>query len=183
MTLTVSTNRSVPPPAFSMWMKHGAQTRPTRDIRHLGHLLLRYRTYSWSRPLGLGLGFGCALKIHIVYAAAPSTCSSYPERFDFAPNSTEDVSKKATVRECVFGITQALAALDGIQKPILVINVQRPVPLIEDNVGDTIRIQVNSLMAPDKPPESFIGMGALRIRRRAPSREHAAKRATQIQLL
>ncbi|KAI0132167.1 Cupredoxin [Xylariales sp. AK1849] len=111
--------------------------------------------------LGVGLGLGCASRITTMFAPAPFNRSSYfgiPEHLDIVSidhliNSTEldlkmnfAVSKEPTVREYVFNISQALAAPDGFQKPMILVNGQSPGPLIEANTGDTIRITVNNLM-------------------------------------
>jgi hypothetical protein len=47
------------------------------------------------------------------------------------------VSDQPRTREYVFNISQALAAPDGFQKPMIVVNGQSPGPLIEANTGDT----------------------------------------------
>ncbi|OTB05487.1 putative multicopper oxidase [Hypoxylon sp. CI-4A] len=51
-----------------------------------------------------------------------------------------------SIREYVFNISQALAAPDGFRKPMVLVNGQSPGPLIEANVGDTIRVRVNNHM-------------------------------------
>ncbi|KAF2963317.1 laccase [Xylaria multiplex] len=56
------------------------------------------------------------------------------------------ISDQPRTREYVFNISQALAAPDGFQKPMIVANGQSPGPLIEANTGDTIRVHVNNLM-------------------------------------
>ncbi|KAI1345592.1 Cupredoxin [Xylaria sp. FL0043] len=57
-----------------------------------------------------------------------------------------DVTDQPQTREYVFNISQALAAPDGFQKPMILANGQSPGPLIEANTGDTIRVHVNNLM-------------------------------------
>ncbi|KAH7913243.1 Cupredoxin [Hygrophoropsis aurantiaca] len=59
----------------------------------------------------------------------------------FIPSSTPQL------REYTFNITQALAAPDGFQKPMILVNNQFPGPLIEANTGDTIRVHVNNFMS------------------------------------
>ncbi|KAI0406861.1 Cupredoxin [Xylaria palmicola] len=56
------------------------------------------------------------------------------------------VSNQPRTREYVFDISEALAAPDGFQKPMILANGQSPGPLIEANTGDTIRVHVNNLM-------------------------------------
>ncbi|KAI1747539.1 hypothetical protein F4782DRAFT_543438 [Xylaria castorea] len=56
------------------------------------------------------------------------------------------VSGQPRIREYVFNISQALAAPDGFQKPMILANGQSPGPLIEANTGDTIRVHVNNFM-------------------------------------
>ena len=51
------------------------------------------------------------------------------------------ISDKAEVREFIFNITQALAAPDGFERPMILVNNQFPGPLVEANSGDTIRVQ------------------------------------------
>lgn len=50
------------------------------------------------------------------------------------------------VRAYEFNISHALAAPDGFWKPMILANGQSPGPLIEANVGDTVRVRVNNLM-------------------------------------
>lgn len=47
------------------------------------------------------------------------------------------VSNQPRTREYVFNISQALAAPDGFEKPMILANGQSPGPLIEVNIGDT----------------------------------------------
>ncbi|KAI5918592.1 multicopper oxidase-domain-containing protein [Camillea tinctor] len=111
--------------------------------------------------LGLGLGLGWP-RYKTVYASAPINLSSYygiPENLDVVPidkliNSREleldtdfTVSHETQVREYVFNVSQAYAAPDGFQKPMILVNGQSPGPLIEANTGDTIRVHVNNMMA------------------------------------
>lgn len=127
--------------------------------------------FAWSLvcfsivALALGVGFGIGYtryKAKTIYAPAPFNYSSYydiPETLDSVPidkliNKTEleldtgfIVSQEAKIREYVFNITQAYAAPDGFQKPMVLVNGQSPGPLIEANIGDTIRVHVNNQMA------------------------------------
>ncbi|KAI1499325.1 multicopper oxidase-domain-containing protein [Biscogniauxia marginata] len=111
--------------------------------------------------LGLGLGLGWP-RYKTIYAPAPFNYSSYygiPESLEVVPidkliNTKEleldtdfVVSYETRVREYVFNISQAYAAPDGYQKPMILVNGQSPGPLIEANMGDTIRVHVNNLMA------------------------------------
>lgn len=54
---------------------------------------------------------------------------------------------KPIVRQYNFDIRHAIAAPDGFQKPMILVNGQSPGPLIEANTGDTIRVQVSNMMA------------------------------------
>lgn len=54
------------------------------------------------------------------------------------------VSGTPTVREYQFNISQAYAAPDGFRKLMIVVNGQSPGPLIEANVGDTVRVLVHN---------------------------------------
>ncbi|KAI0903621.1 Cupredoxin [Ustulina deusta] len=110
--------------------------------------------------LGLGLGLGWR---H--YGTKPATARfdhSYygiPEDLEvispgqlintkeLALDTGFDVSDQPQTREYVFNISQALAAPDGFQKPMILANGQSPGPLIEANAGDTIRVHVNNLMS------------------------------------
>ncbi|KAM0552651.1 hypothetical protein ACHAPJ_007748 [Fusarium lateritium] len=51
-----------------------------------------------------------------------------------------------TIRNYVFNITRGLAAPGRYNKSMILVNGQTPGPLIEANVGDTIRVKVNNLM-------------------------------------
>ncbi|KAI9671963.1 MAG: hypothetical protein M1817_002306 [Caeruleum heppii] len=57
------------------------------------------------------------------------------------------VSDQPTLREYTLNISQALAAPDGFEKPMILANNQFPGPLIEANSGDTLRIHVNNQMS------------------------------------
>lgn len=52
------------------------------------------------------------------------------------------VSRVPTTRSYVLAISHALAAPDGVYKPMLLANGQSPGPLIEANTGDTVRVTV-----------------------------------------
>lgn len=56
------------------------------------------------------------------------------------------VSRVPAVRVYEFNISHGLAAPDGFWKPMILANGQSPGPLIEANVGDTVRVTVNNLM-------------------------------------
>lgn len=58
-------------------------------------------------------------------------------------------ANQSLVRQYEFNISHALGAPDGFQKPMILVNGQSPGPLIEANIGDTIRVQVNNMM-PDR---------------------------------
>ncbi|KAI1492621.1 hypothetical protein F5X96DRAFT_677585 [Biscogniauxia mediterranea] len=90
--------------------------------------------------LGLGLGLGWP-RYRTIYSPAPFNSSKLELDTDFA------VSNETQVREYVFNVSQAYAAPDGFQKPMILVNGQSPGPLIEANTGDTIRVHVNNMMA------------------------------------
>ncbi|KAI1881194.1 hypothetical protein JX265_000020 [Neoarthrinium moseri] len=127
-------------------------------------LFLTIAMFSFIVSLALGLVVGLAWppRLPTVFAATPFNYSHFygiPERLDIVPierliNSTEldlrtdfQTSKEPAVREYVFNISHAVAAPDGFQKPMILVNGQSPGPLIEANVGDTIRVHVNNMMA------------------------------------
>ncbi|KAK7407830.1 hypothetical protein QQX98_010001 [Neonectria punicea] len=56
------------------------------------------------------------------------------------------VSGNPTTRDYVFNVTRQVAAPDGFQKPMILVNGQSPGPLIEANTGDVIRVVVNNHM-------------------------------------
>ncbi|KAI0140074.1 putative multicopper oxidase [Hypoxylon sp. NC0597] len=144
-----------------------AKKRPRRMVSLHVFILSLICLFIVALALGLGLGLGTPrYRYKTVYAAPPlnySTRYGVPEDLDFVPigrlvNKTEieldtgfDVSKgngeEAKVREYVFNVSQALAAPDGFSKPMVLVNGQSPGPLIEANVGDTIRVRVNNHMA------------------------------------
>ncbi|KAI2465084.1 Cupredoxin [Annulohypoxylon bovei var. microspora] len=123
--------------------------------------------------IALALGLGLGLKVprdKTVYATPPTDYNSYygvPKDLEFVSidkliNRTEleldtgfigleksEAGGKGEekVREYVFNVSQALAAPDGFRKPMILVNGQSPGPLIEANVGDTIRVRANNLMA------------------------------------
>ncbi|PKS12408.1 hypothetical protein jhhlp_000612 [Lomentospora prolificans] len=57
------------------------------------------------------------------------------------------ISNVPTTREYVFDVARALAAPDGLEKSMVLVNGQSPGPLIEANIGDVLRIKVNNRMA------------------------------------
>lgn len=67
-----------------------------------------------------------------------------PKQFRISSDFTTQTD--ATIRSYVFNITRGLAAPDGYNKSMILVNGQTPGPLIEANVGDTIRVKVNNLM-------------------------------------
>lgn len=101
--------------------------------------------------LGLGLGLGWR-RYGTIPATVPVNNSSHngiPEDLEVISPSTLIntkelaldtrfiVSSQPKTREYVFNISQALAAPDGFEKPMILANGQSPGPLIEVNVGDT----------------------------------------------
>lgn len=119
----------------------------------------------------LGVGVGCGLGLGIPYSndtmtrllntikgiplldqyGVPSDLPVIP--IDGLINNTElnlgtgfDVSRIPAVREYEFNISHGLAAPDGFWKPMILANGQSPGPLIEANMGDTVRVRVNNLM-------------------------------------
>ncbi len=103
----------------------------------------------------LGLGFGYGLRHRALRPAVKSTIiSAVRKQTQFvAPieklvNEAEldlrtgfTVSDVAGVREYVFNLTQRFAAPDGVRKKMILVNDQSPGPLIEANIGDTIRVR------------------------------------------
>ncbi|KAJ4416463.1 hypothetical protein N0V82_006728 [Gnomoniopsis sp. IMI 355080] len=119
----------------------------------------------------LGLGIGCSLGLSVPYYG--SFLQVISKLIDDTPSYNEygipdtlsivsstqlsntaelnlktgfTVSRTPTVREYEFNISHALAAPDGVYKPMILANGQSPGPLIEANTGDTLRIKVNNLM-------------------------------------
>ncbi|KAI8945784.1 multicopper oxidase [Xylaria longipes] len=111
--------------------------------------------------LGLGLGLRWSRYRTVFATTQPDYSSHYgiPDGLEVvAPEqliNTEElalstgfvVSSQPRTREYVFNISQALAAPDGFQKPMILANGQSPGPLIEANTGDTIRVHINNRMA------------------------------------
>lgn len=119
----------------------------------------------------LGLGIGCGLGLSVPYYGSflqvlsnlvdntptyndhgiPDTLPIVPST-QLVNNAELDlktdfiISRTPTVREYEFNISHALAAPDGVYKPMILANGQSPGPLIEANTGDTLRIKVNNLM-------------------------------------
>lgn len=56
------------------------------------------------------------------------------------------VSRTPTLRAYELNISHALAAPDGVWKPVIVANGQSPGPLLEANTGDTLRVTMNNWM-------------------------------------
>lgn len=119
----------------------------------------------------LGLGIGCSLGLSVPYygsfvqalsklieKTSPYNEYGIPDKLSIvSPNHLSNVaelelktnftvSRTPTVREYEFNISHALAAPDGVYKPMILANGQSPGPLIEANTGDTLRIKVNNLM-------------------------------------
>lgn len=120
----------------------------------------------------LGLGIGCGLGLSVPYygsfvqvlnnlidktpsyneygipdtlpIVSATTQLTNAAELDLKTNFT--VSRTPTVREYEFNISHALAAPDGVYKPMILANGQSPGPLIEASTGDTLRIKVNNLM-------------------------------------
>lgn len=119
----------------------------------------------------IGLGIGCSLGLSVPYYGSfvqvlsklvdntsPYNEYGIPDTLPLVSsaqltNATEldldtsfVVSRTPKVREYEFNISHALAAPDGVYKPMILANGQSPGPLIEANTGDTLRIKVNNLM-------------------------------------
>lgn len=105
----------------------------------------------------LGVGLGVGLGQHLVLSQLPSLDFDHSDvealpSLDAVPagelvNMTEldmrtrfTVSANTAVREYEFDITQMTAAPDGFYKPMILANGRSPGPLIEANMGDTIRV-------------------------------------------
>lgn len=105
----------------------------------------------------LCLGFGLTLRHEAAIrltAADVASASSYglpesletvhieqlinPDELDLRTNFT--ITSETTTREYEFNISLASAAPDGFHKPMILINGQSPGPLIEANIGDTVRV-------------------------------------------
>lgn len=115
--------------------------------------------------LGLGLGLGLKQRHRTVQVKSTASNFNYSSFYgipDTLPvvasenlvnqkeldlNTGFVISNQSQLREFTFNITQALAAPDGYEKPMILINNQFPGPLIEANTGDTIRVHVNNLMS------------------------------------
>lgn len=121
---------------------------------------------------GLGVGVGCGLGLGVPYYSTTftyllNTIEGLPtldaygvprgalpiiEHIQLTNRTELDlrtgfvVSRVPTVREYEFDISHGLAAPDGFWKPMILANGQSPGPLIEANVGDTVRVRVNNLM-------------------------------------
>lgn len=101
--------------------------------------------------LGLGLGLGWAryknksipaqFKDSSYYGSLEDLVLIPPEQLTNTKELDLDtgfvVSDQPRTREYVFNISQALAAPDGVPKPMILANRQSPGPLIEANIGDT----------------------------------------------
>jgi len=103
--------------------------------------------------LGLSLELGRSRYGSIWTTMAPTDYDSYygiPKDLEVVPreqliNAKElDLdtgfvvrSGQPRTREYVFNVSQTLAAPDGFQKPMILVNSQSPGPLIEANSGDT----------------------------------------------
>ncbi|RYP73506.1 hypothetical protein DL769_004220 [Monosporascus sp. CRB-8-3] len=143
------------------------QQRPRRTVFLCVFVssLLCFCVLALALGLGLGLGLG-RRRDRAAYAHPPplkySNYYGIPEDLESVPierlvNATEldldtdfsveGAGARPAVREYVFNVSQALAAPDGFQKPMILVNGQSPGPLIEANTGDTVRVHVNNLMA------------------------------------
>lgn len=126
-----------------------------------------------SLCFALGVGVGCGLGLGVPYYSTTltyllntieglPTLDAYGVPYNNLPivlthdqlvNATElslrtkfIVARVPALREYEFNISHALAAPDGVWKPMILANGQSPGPLIEANVGDTVRVRVNNLM-------------------------------------
>lgn len=123
--------------------------------------------FALGLAIGCGLGLGLSIPYYESFVQAlnkliepPPTYNEYgvPDTLSIVPaaqliNTTEldlqtafTISRTPTIREYEFNISHALAAPDGVYKPMILANGQSPGPLIEANMGDTLRIKVNNLM-------------------------------------
>ncbi|KAI8716741.1 Multicopper oxidase [Fusarium sp. LHS14.1] len=82
--------------------------------------------------------------------ATSETSSAFPNNIapprQFRISNDLTIQTKPTIRDYVFNITRGLAAPGRYNKSMILVNGQTPGPLIEANVGDTIRVKVNNLM-------------------------------------
>ncbi|KAH8681126.1 multicopper oxidase-domain-containing protein [Xylariales sp. PMI_506] len=166
----------LPSRTMNMWRKHTAlpafaDAKPPsrRQVSLRTFVIACASFFTIALALGLGLGLTCASRAENILATSSSSSpaaafnySSYygiPEHLDSVSidrlvNATElelgtnfTVSNNTQTRDYTFNITQALAAPDGFQKPMILVNNQSPGPLLEANTGDTVRVQVNNLMS------------------------------------
>lgn len=112
--------------------------------------------------LGLGLGLGWRRSGTISTTIQVNNSSHYgiPEDLEVISPSTLInakeleldtgfvVSNQPRTREYIFSISQALAAPDGFEKPMILANAQSPGPLIEVNIGDTGKSYLESFCPP-----------------------------------
>ncbi|KAI1079514.1 hypothetical protein F5B20DRAFT_571008 [Whalleya microplaca] len=111
-------------PAFA------AEKRPQRTVSLCVFISSLLCFCVLALALGLGLGLGVGRPRYKTLATGFARSDSAPPR----------------VREYVFEMTQAAAAPDGFRKPMILVNGQSPGPLIEANVGDTVRVHVRNRM-------------------------------------
>ncbi|KAI0478899.1 multicopper oxidase-domain-containing protein [Xylariaceae sp. FL0804] len=94
--------------------------------------------FSGGRRPGVGVGSSSSSSSRPASPAADSTAAGAP-----VPRPRP----QPQVREYEFNVSQALGAPDGFRKPMILVNGQSPGPLVEANVGDTVRVHVHNRMA------------------------------------
>ncbi|KAF3067162.1 Laccase-1 [Daldinia childiae] len=152
------------------------QSRHTVSLRLFIWALVCFTAVALT--LGLGLGLGCA-RYRALHTTPLPLLSNYsirygiPENLDVVPierliNKREleldtdfAASSEPRVREFEFNVSVALAAPDGFRKPMVLVNGQSPGPLIEANVGDTIRVRVNNHMTNSSTSIHWHGMNQI----------------------
>ncbi|KAJ4248751.1 hypothetical protein NW762_012589 [Fusarium torreyae] len=82
--------------------------------------------------------------------AASQAANAFPSNIAPPEQSrlSDDLSSQIepTTRIYVFNITRGLVSSGRYRKSMILVNGQTPGPLIEANIGDTIRVKVNNLM-------------------------------------
>ncbi|RDK47651.1 extracellular dihydrogeodin oxidase/laccase [Aspergillus phoenicis ATCC 13157] len=81
--------------------------------------------------------------------------------YDINTNYYETIPQTNVVREYWFDIVNTTAALDGVERPVLLVNGQFPGPTIEANWGDTVKVHVTNRMENNGTAIHFHGIRQL----------------------
>ncbi|OJZ88646.1 multicopper oxidase [Aspergillus luchuensis CBS 106.47] len=81
--------------------------------------------------------------------------------YDLNTNYYKTVPQTNVVREYYFDIVNTTAALDGVERPVLLVNGQFPGPTIEANWGDTVKVHVTNRMENNGTAIHFHGIRQL----------------------